>query len=163
MTLAEQIGILLKNKKMTLSVAESCTGGLVGDMITNVSGSSDYFFGGIIAYDNRIKIEVLGVDQEILDTFGAVSAETAKKMAVRVKDICKTDIGVSVTGIAGPSGGSVEKPVGLVYVGLAADGIISAKKFLWTGSRIENKQQSAQAALEMVKDYLDSLSLQETK
>lgn len=153
---AEQIGILLKNEKLTLSVAESCTGGLVGDMITNVSGSSEYFFGGIIAYDNRIKIEILGVEQEIIDTFGAVSAETAKKMAVRVKDICKTDIGISVTGIAGPSGGSAEKPVGLVYIGLATDMLITAKKFLWAGNRIENKQQSAQAALELIKNYLET-------
>lgn len=156
MNIEEQIGVLLKKHNLTLAVAESCTGGLVGDLITNISGSSEYFLGGIIAYDNRIKINVLGVDKEIIDSFGAVSAETAKKMAMQVKTKCGSSIGLSTTGIAGPNGGSREKPVGLVYIGLAANDIVIAKKFLWNGTRIENKQQSARAALELLKEYMQS-------
>lgn len=157
MKLEEEVGLLLKQHELTLSVAESCTGGLVGDMITNISGSSEYFLGGIIAYDNTIKADVLGVSQKTLDTFGAVSAEAAKEMAQNIRETCNTDIGLSITGIAGPTGGTKEKPVGLVFIGLATQDKVSSKQFLWQGNRIENKQRSAHAALEVVRDYLKAL------
>lgn len=158
MEIEEEVGLLLRQKSLTLSVAESCTGGLVGDMITNISGSSEYFLGGIIAYDNTIKANILGVSEKVLDTLGAVSAEAAKEMAQNIREKCNTDIGLSITGIAGPTGGTKEKPVGLVFIGIATQDEVSAKQFLWHGNRIENKQQSAHAALEIVKNYLQHIS-----
>ncbi|HSW88536.1 MAG TPA: CinA family protein [Candidatus Saccharimonadales bacterium] len=155
MDIAEEVGLLLKKNKLNLAIAESCTGGLVGDLITNISGSSDYFLGGIIAYDNRIKIEVLGVKRETIDLYGAVSEETAKEMASCVREKFGSDIAVSITGVAGPTGGSEEKPIGLTYIGLATRDTVIAKKFLWKGNRIENKEQSAKAALEIIREYLE--------
>lgn len=119
-TLGSVVGNLLKNRQETLSVAESCTGGGLGAMLTSVSGSSQYFLGGVIAYDNRIKRELLGVNTEDLDQYGAVSSIIAEQMALGVKNRLKTDWGIGITGIAGPEGGSAEKPVGLVYIGLAS-------------------------------------------
>ncbi|HSW96657.1 MAG TPA: CinA family protein [Candidatus Saccharimonadales bacterium] len=153
MTIEAQIGILLIRHKMTLAVAESCTGGLVGNLITNISGSSEYFLGGIIAYNNSIKTDMLGVKKETIERFGAVSEETAKEMAKNVQEKFCSDIGLSITGIAGPSGGSPEKPVGLTYIGVAIKDIVIVRKFIWRGDRIENKQQSANAALEIIKKY----------
>ncbi|MEH2328721.1 competence/damage-inducible protein A [Nostoc sp.] len=118
-TLACVVGELLRASKETLSVAESCTGGGLGQMLTEISGSSDYFWGGVISYDNSVKIGLLGVNQEDLDKFGAVSAIVAEQMAVGVKTRLATTWGLSITGIAGPTGGTDTKPVGLVYVGLA--------------------------------------------
>lgn len=118
-TLESVVGDLLRQKKQTLSVAESCTGGGLGHMITAVSGSSEYFLGGIISYDNAVKIGVLGVQPEALETQGAVSDIVACQMASGVKACLGTDWGLGITGIAGPSGGTEEKPVGLVYVGIA--------------------------------------------
>jgi nicotinamide-nucleotide amidase len=129
-TLASVVGQLLREAKQTLSVAESCTGGGLGEMITAISGSSDYFYGGIISYDNRVKIALLDVNQKDLEQFGAVSATVAQQMAKGVKDKLGTDWGISITGIAGPSGGSEEKPVGLVYIGLATpEGAIEAQQY----------------------------------
>ena len=113
------VGQLLRNNNETLSVAESCTGGGLGEMLTSVPGSSDYFLGGIIAYDNRVKQSLLAVSAEDLHQFGAVSAPVAQQMALGVKQRLDTDWGISITGIAGPSGGTDSKPVGLVYIGLA--------------------------------------------
>jgi nicotinamide-nucleotide amidase len=118
-TLASLVGQLLRSSRETLSVAESCTGGGLGQMLTEISGSSDYFCGGVISYDNSVKIGLLGVNPEDLDTFGAVSGIVAEQMAVGVKSRLKTNWGLSVTGIAGPTGGTDTKPVGLVYIGLA--------------------------------------------
>ncbi|MCC5626206.1 competence/damage-inducible protein A [Nostoc sp. CHAB 5715] len=118
-TLASVVGQLLRASKETLSVAESCTGGGLGQMLTEISGSSDYFWGGVISYDNWVKIGLLGVNQEDLDKFGAVSATVAEQMAVGVKTRLATTWGLSITGIAGPTGGTDTKPVGLVYIGLA--------------------------------------------
>lgn len=129
-TLASVVGQLLREKKQTLSVAESCTGGGLGEMITTISGSSDYFYGGIISYDNQVKIALLDVNQRDLEQFGAVSATVAQQMAKGVKNKLGTDWGISITGIAGPSGGSEEKPVGLVYIGLATpEGATEAQKY----------------------------------
>ncbi|MGK7932011.1 MAG: competence/damage-inducible protein A [Microcystaceae cyanobacterium] len=124
-TLASVVGNLLKRHQQTLSVAESCTGGGLGAMLTAIAGSSQYFLGGIISYDNRIKQELLGVNGEDLDQYGAVSSTVARQMALGAKARLKTDWGIGITGIAGPSGGTAEKPVGLVYIGLASpDGTV---------------------------------------
>ncbi|MEM7727236.1 MAG: competence/damage-inducible protein A [Cyanobacteria bacterium P01_A01_bin.45] len=118
-TLASVVGELLRSKQQTLGVAESCTGGGLGQMLTEVSGSSDYFWGGIISYDNSVKERVLGVNSQDIEKFGAVSAIVAEQMALGVKTHLQTTWGISITGIAGPTGGTEEKPVGLVYIGLA--------------------------------------------
>lgn len=119
-TLTSVIGQLLQKAGQTVSVAESCTGGGLGEMITSVPGSSDYFLGGVIAYDNSVKISLLDVNSEDLDQLGAVSATVAQQMALGVKKLLKTDWGLSITGIAGPGGSTEEKPVGLVYLGVAS-------------------------------------------
>ena len=118
-TLSSVLGNLLRSHHQTLSVAESCTGGGLGQILTEVPGSSDYFWGGIIAYDNQVKINLLGVDAQVLKTDGAVSESVANQMALGVKQRLGTDWALSITGIAGPNGGTEEKPVGLVYIGLA--------------------------------------------
>lgn len=110
---------LLKEKGLTISTAESCTGGLVAKALTDVSGASAVFWGGVVSYDNSVKENVLGVKRETLNTVGAVSRDTACQMAAGVKRVIKTNIGISTTGIAGPTGGTPEKPVGTVYVGIA--------------------------------------------
>lgn len=118
-TLAAVVGNLLRSNTETISVAESCTGGGLGQVLTDISGSSDYFYGGVIAYDNSAKVKLLGVNPEDLDKFGAVSATVAEQMAMGVKNRLSTTWGLSITGIAGPTGGTDTKPVGLVYIGLA--------------------------------------------
>jgi len=143
----EQIGELLRRKKLTLAVAESCTGGLVGAAVTSVCGSSDYFLGGIISYDNRIKRDVLGVPRYDLDRYGAVSSQVVCAMAYGAARILKSDCSVSVSGIAGPGGGTEEKPVGLVYFGAFFDGQTQSCSFLFNGSREEIRAQSVKAAL----------------
>ncbi|MBA7645627.1 Nicotinamide-nucleotide amidohydrolase PncC [subsurface metagenome] len=152
--LEKQIGELLSERGWTLAVAESCTGGLLGHRITNVSGSSSYFRGGVISYSNEVKESILGVPEETLIEHGAVSKEIAQAMAQGARRLLGTDVALSVTGIAGPTGGTPEKPVGLVYVGLAAEGADLWEKHIWQGDRAENKQQSAQAALELLLKYL---------
>lgn len=109
----------LNEKKLTIATAESCTGGLIAKSLTDISGASAVFYGGVVSYDNSVKENVLGVKAETLNTFGAVSHDTACQMAMGVKRLLKTDIGISTTGIAGPGGGTPEKPVGTVYVGIA--------------------------------------------
>ena len=121
-TLASVVGNLLRSSGETLSIAESCTGGGLGQMLTEIPGSSDYFWGGVIAYDNSVKIGLLGVNPEDLEKFGAVSATVAEQMAAGVKNRLSTTWGLSITGIAGPTGGTEAKPVGLVYIGLAGPG-----------------------------------------
>ncbi len=111
----------LKEKNLTLSCAESCTGGLIAKSITDIAGCSSVFYGGVVSYDNVVKMGVLGVKKETLDEFGAVSFQTAKEMALGVKKACSTDIGISTTGIAGPGGAVEGKPVGTVYIGIATN------------------------------------------
>lgn len=133
-------GKLLKDNMVTVSVCESCTGGMLGSMITEVPGSSQYFLGGVIAYADRIK-KLAGVKAATLRKHGAVSEQTAREMAQGIRRICGSDIGVSITGIAGPTGGSEEKPVGLVYVGLATSRtcLVERQKFRGTRSTIRKK------------------------
>ena len=152
-TLAEVVGELLKARSQTLSVAESCTGGSLGGLITAISGSSSYFWGGVISYDNQVKQQMLGVDEAILARCGAVSPEVAAMMATGVRDRLGTDWALSITGIAGPGGGSAEKPVGLVYISLASAHGIKTKKHLFgsESSRDHIRQSSAFSALNLLR------------
>lgn len=152
-TLEEVVGKMLKEKRQTLSVAESCTGGLVAAKITNISGSSEYFERGVVSYSNQAKMEILGVPKDLLDKFGAVSPEVALAMSQGVRKISHTDLGVSVTGIAGPTGGTKDKPVGLIYIGLADSNKAWVEKFMFGQDRMINRERTAQAALNMVRLY----------
>jgi nicotinamide-nucleotide amidase len=152
--LPEAVGELLRLKGMTLAVAESCTGGLLGKMITDVPGSSDYFLGGVIAYSNELKTKLLSVPQIILEKYGAVSKECASYMAEGVIQAVGANIGVSITGVAGPTGGTEEKPVGLVYVGLAVPGNTKVRECRFGDHRESNRDRSAVTGLDMVRRYL---------
>jgi len=136
-----------------LAVAESCTGGLLGERLTNIPGSSDVFLGGVIAYHNDVKRNLLGVRAEDLEKYGAVSEPVVLQMASGVREKLGADVGVSVTGIAGPGGGTPEKPVGLVWIAVHASGV-KARRFHVGGDRAEIRQRAAQAALEMVRRAL---------
>ena len=154
-TLSQAVGARFLAANMTCATAESCTGGLVGHLLTEISGSSAYFLGGAIVYSNEIKARVLGVDQQTLDTDGAVSYATAKQMAAGALKLYGVDVAVAITGIAGPGGGSPTKPVGLVFVHVAArDGYQRGERYVWPADRSGNKLLSAQAALQMMLDYL---------
>jgi len=148
------IGEILTQRGLTLAAAESCTGGLVSHRITNISGSSIYFVGGVVAYANATKMSQLGVRKETLEKFGAVSKETVLEMAFGVRHALKADIGIAVSGIAGPGGGTAEKPVGFTWIGLSASGIDQARQYTWPGDRQTVKEQSAQAVLQMLFDFL---------
>ena len=141
---------LLKDKKLIIATAESATGGLVANSLTNISGSSDYFDRGLVTYSNKAKIELLDVSKKTLDKYGAVSSEIAEEMAKGVRKKSRVDIGVSTTGIAGPTGGTKEKPVGTVYIGFSSNEKIISKKFQFKGSRLENKENFCKAALKMI-------------
>jgi nicotinamide-nucleotide amidase len=145
---------LLKNEK-TLSVAESCTGGLIGNRLTDVAGSSQYFQGGVISYSNQAKMDLLGVSNQTLDAHGAVSAETAREMAMGVRSCMHTDLGLAVTGIAGPDGGSRDKPVGTVHMALSSEKGVFTEKYRFWGKRKQIKLNSAMMALDWVRRYLN--------
>ncbi|NWF77877.1 MAG: CinA family protein [Chloroflexi bacterium] len=144
-------------KFLTIGTVESATGGRIADRITNVPGSSDYFKGSIVAYNNEVKIALLGVRRATIKKYGAVSEQTAREMAQGGRKLLKVDICVSDTGIAGPSGGTPEKPVGLFYLSLAAEGKSLCQKHVLPGNREENKRDAADAALDMLKQYLTGL------
>jgi PncC family amidohydrolase len=158
MKLEEHIGILLRERHWKLALAESCTGGLLGHRITNVPGSSDYFLGGIVAYAYEAKVHLLGVRWETLQTYGAVSRETVLEMAHGARQRLGAEVAVSISGIAGPGGGTPEKPVGTTWIGLVAPDAEQAKRFLFSGDREGNKQQAVEAALRLLLDYLISTS-----
>ncbi len=155
-SLEDIVARLLTEQGLTIAVAESCTGGLIAHQLTNVSGSSAYFVGGVVAYSNQVKERVLGVSGETLSVHGAVSEETARELARRARRLFSTDVAISSTGIAGPIGGTPEKPVGLVYVALAAQDVERCERHLWRGDRLENKRRTAEAALEMLRQYLEA-------
>jgi len=155
--LEAQVGVLLKRLSLRLAVAESCTGGLVGHRLTNVPGSSAYYLGSITAYAYEVKIHLLGVQQKTLELYGAVSKETVLEMATGVRKVMGADIGISISGVAGPDGGSPEKPVGLVWIGLSTDRTETAWKHLWQGDRLKIKEQSVQQALQNLVNYLDQI------
>ena len=152
--LERTVGQSLRQRGLKLAVAESCTGGLIGHLITNVPGSSAYYLGSITAYAYDAKEALLGVRHNTLYTHGAVSRETALEMARGIRRVLQADIGLAVTGIAGPGGGTPEKPVGLVYISLVAPDGEWVERHVWTGSRLANKAASAEAALELVQQYL---------
>ena len=152
--LEDEIATLLRERELFVAVAESATGGAIANLITNVSGSSDYFRGSVVSYDNEIKAGVVGVRKETLDKYGAVSPQVAGEMAEGVRKLMNTDIGISDTGIAGPTGATPGKPVGLFYIALSSSSGTRVKKHLFQGDRIENKRSAATAALRLLKEYL---------
>ncbi len=150
----EEIGLLLRRRGATLSVAESCTGGLIAHRITNVSGSSDYFEMGIVSYSDYSKVELLGVPRGDIDLYGAVSHQVAEKMVRGIRIRAKTDIGLATTGIAGPLGATRQMPVGTVFIGLGHEGGTEVREFHFKGNRKEIKEKASQEALEMLMHYL---------
>ena len=151
----ETIGKLLRAGGLRLALAESCTGGLVGHRLTNVPGSSTYYMGSVTAYAYEAKVRILGVAWKTLEQHGAVSAETVKEMALGARRALAADIGISISGIAGPGGGTAEKPVGLVWMGLSAADGVWTREHHFKGERVSVKEQAAEAALLMGIDYLE--------
>lgn len=156
MKLVNKVSDELKKHKLTIATAESCTGGLLAHTFTNISGSSEYFDQGVITYSNKAKTELLGVSEELLRTHGAVSKQVAAAMAQAIRQHARVDYGLATTGIAGPTGGTKDKPVGLVYIGLSAKDSVVVKKFLFTGDRLANKESTCQAALEVLMELLST-------
>jgi nicotinamide-nucleotide amidase len=155
--LAERVGKLLKTMKMTMAVAESCTGGMLGGRLTAVPGSSAYFLGGVIAYDDSVKVALLRVPAQIVREHGAVSAESALAMAQGVREITGADLGLSITGVAGPGGGTEEKPVGTTYIALVGGPSERLEQRVWRGDRTANREQSVRLALQMIIEYLEGI------
>lgn len=149
------VGQLLREAEQTVCTAESCTGGLIASRLTDLAGSSAYVLGGIVAYSNTAKQHLLNVKQGTLIAFGAVSEATASEMALGARAAFQADYALSVTGIAGPGGGTPDKPVGLTYIGLATpDNEVIVARYVWDGDRLANKRASADAALMMLKNAL---------
>jgi PncC family amidohydrolase len=155
--LLKEVSDQLKKQRLTVATAESCTGGLIAHTLTNISGSSNYFDRGIVSYSNEAKMEVLGVPEDLLREYGAVSEQVAKAMAEGVKTKSNVDIGIATTGIAGPTGGTKEKPVGLVYIAISTSKGTIVKRFQFSGDRLQNKESTCNAALQMLLDYLTSI------
>ncbi|MBU1626648.1 CinA family protein [bacterium] len=145
--LVKRIFEKLEVDKLTLSVAESCTGGLIANWITDVPGSSRYFMGGVVSYSNDAKIDVLKVERDLIIRYGAVSEQVASQMAEGARRVMKADIGVSTTGIAGPDGGTAEKPVGLCYIGISFEERTNVQKHIFQGSRLQIKEAASLQAL----------------
>jgi len=155
--LEQEIGNLLRQKGLTLGIVESATGGLMSHLITNVPGSSDYYKGSVTAYSNETKIKVVGVKEDTINQYGAVSHQVAEEMAQGGRRILATDICLADTGIAGPSGATPTKPVGLFYIGLSHQAGTYSQKHNFHGNREQNKYSAAEAALSWLKEYLLSL------
>ncbi|MGL5207192.1 MAG: nicotinamide-nucleotide amidohydrolase family protein, partial [Acidaminococcaceae bacterium] len=153
-SLAKRLGDELLERNATISFAESCTGGLASSMLTDIAGSSGYLIGSVVSYSNTAKASVINVSEESLRKFGAVSEQVACEMAVGVRNLFGTTLGVSITGIAGPGGGSAEKPVGLVYMAIASEKGTVCQKHNFTGSRTDNKLRSVLAAFSLALDKL---------
>lgn len=154
-SLEQEVGRLLKEKNFTLAVAESCTGGLISNLVTDVAGSSDYFLFSAVTYSNEAKMKVIGVAQNTLEAHGAVHEQTALEMAVGVRKEGNADWGISTTGIAGPTGGTVDKPVGTVCIGIAGPGVEMARQYIFNfGNRARNKKMFAATALEVLRRRL---------
>jgi nicotinamide-nucleotide amidase len=154
LSMEEVVGALLKQRRLKLSVAESCTGGLVGARITTIAGSSEYFERGAVVYSNVSKSEMLGVPGELIERCGAVSSEVAAAMAQGIRQAAKTDLGLAVTGIAGPGGGTEQKPVGLVYTALASAQGVKTDEHRFLGNREQVRMKASQMALDMVRRHL---------
>lgn len=154
--LAAKIQDRMMERGLSLATAESCTGGLIAYVLTEIAGSSNYFVGGLVSYSNELKEHQLNVDPETLERHGAVSAQTCVAMAEGARKRYGADIAVAVTGIAGPDGGTDAKPVGLTYVGVADEQGHDVRRFVWTDDRHGNKLRSAEAALMLVLDRIDA-------
>jgi PncC family amidohydrolase len=149
-----EVARLLLTLGITIAVAESCTGGLICHRLTNISGSSDYLERGVVAYSNAAKIELLGVSSQVIKDHGAVSEVCVRAMASGVKKLAGTDLGLSISGIAGPTGGTPEKPVGTVYMALAWNDDVRCWKYFFKGNRGEIKQQASEEALLRIREHL---------
>ncbi len=147
-----KISNLLEQRNITVATAESCSGGLIAHTLTNISGSSVYFDRGIVSYSNKAKIDLLGIKEDILEEFGAVSEQVAEAMAEGVRIKSNVDIGIATTGIAGPTGGTPEKPVGLVYIAVSLADKAIVRKYQFSGDRLQNKESTCNAALQMLLD-----------
>ena len=156
-SLEEEVARLLISLKMTIAVAESCTGGLICHRLTNISGSSDYLERGVVTYSNRSKIELLGVSSQVISEHGAVSEACVRAMAIGIKRLAGTDLGLAVSGIAGPTGGTNEKPVGTVHIAMAWDEDVVCWKYLFEGNRKEIKEEASEQALKRIRDYCKSV------
>lgn len=153
------VGKILKDRSLKLAVAESCTGGLVSNLLTNVSGSSEYFERGVISYSNAAKVELLKVNEDVIAEHGAVSLEVARQMAAGVKSTAGADFGLAVTGIMGPGGATAGKPIGLVYIAVCDDKVCTAKEFKFGDDRLLNKLRTSQAALDLLRRHLLGIPL----
>lgn len=154
--LAAEVGRELRAQGLTIACAESCTGGLLTSTLTDVSGSSSYVMGSVVSYSNDVKARILHVSEDTLSIHGAVSPETARAMAEGIRTLIQTDIGIGITGIAGPGGGSAEKPVGLVYIAVANQKHTIVTKNHFLGTRIVNKRAAVETALVMIRDVIRS-------
>jgi PncC family amidohydrolase len=152
-SLAERLQGVCLGRHLTIALAESCTGGLIAATLTEIPGSSGYFAGAVVSYSDGAKAELLGVPEPTLAAHGAVSAQVARAMAAGARERFGASLAASVTGIAGPDGGSVEKPVGLTYVGLAGAELVDVRRFVWSGDRAENRIQSARAVLRWLLEH----------
>ena len=155
--LEQEVGNLLRRKGLTLGIVESATGGLISHLITNIPGSSDYYKGSVTAYSNEVKIKVVGVKEDTINKYGAVSHQVAEGMAQGGRKILAVDICLADTGIAGPGGATLGKPVGLFYIGLSHQAGTYSQKHHFQGNREQNKRQATEAALAWLKEYLISL------
>ncbi len=151
---AKEIGIILREKHKTLSTAESCTGGNIAHYITSVAGSSDYFVGGVVSYSNEVKMRVLGVKKETLDAYGAVSQPVVEQMAEGVVKLTGADYGVSTSGVAGPGGGTAEKPVGTVWMAVSDGKQTLSRKYHFGINRIENIKKATETAFFLLKEFV---------
>ena len=158
--LSAELGRLLDEQHLTIALAESCTGGLLASILTDIPGSSHYVMGGVVSYSNEAKMKVLGVRPETLEAHGAVSPETALEMAQGVRALLQTDLAIAITGIAGPGGGTPEKPVGLVYLHLAAEDVDWGEMHVWPYDRIGNKRASVAAAMRLARRYVKGRTMQ---
>ncbi len=152
---ASSVGAKLRDSGRTVAVAESCTGGRLGDALTNISGSSDYFLGGVVSYSNDAKIDILGVDGNAIRDEGAVSDKVARMMAQGAMRLFGADYGVGITGIAGPSGSTPTKPVGLVYVAVCSSERTDCVRKIFEGDRTSVKEKAVEAALHLLDSFLD--------
>ena len=157
-SLEQEVGNLLRQKGLTLGLIESATGGLVSHLITNVPGSSDYYKGSVTAYSNEVKVEVVGVKEDTINKYGAVSHQVAEEMALGGRKILASDICLADTGVAGPSGATPGKPLGLFYIGLSHQTQTYSRKHSFHGTREQNKHSAAEAALGWLKEYLLTLT-----
>ena len=155
MNLLNKVSDILKKHHLMIATAESCTGGLIAHSLTNIPGSSEYFDRGVISYSNTAKKELIGVPENILQQYGAVSEQTAQAMAQGIRTSTHVNIGLATTGIAGPTGGTKDKPIGLVYIAVATEQKVRVKRFVFSGDRLQNKEDTCTAALSLLLETIE--------